>query len=59
MEGWRVAKKGLGPLPGKRGSTLGHGSDKGGRVVLPLARAAAVSSRLRVPGPAGVVSPKP
>ena len=31
--------KGLGPLPRKRGSTLARGCDRGGRVVLPLARA--------------------
>ena len=32
-----------------RGSTLGRGCDRSGRVVLPLARAAAVSTRLSVP----------
>ena len=49
MEGWRVASKGLGPLPWRRGSALAHGCDRCGRVVLPLARAAAVSTGLRVP----------
>ena len=48
MEGWRVASKGLGPLPRRRGSALAHGCGRGGRVVLPLARAAAVSTGLRV-----------
>ena len=49
LEGWRVASKGLGPLPRRRGSALAHGCGRGGRVVLPLARAAAVSTGLRVP----------
>ena len=49
MEGWRVASKGLGPLPWRRGSGLAHGGDRGGRGALPLARAAAVSTGLRVP----------
>ena len=49
LEGWRAASKGLGPLPRRRGSALAHGCDRGGRVVLPLARAAAVSTGLRVP----------
>ena len=44
MEGWQVASKGLGPLPRKRRSPLAQGCDRGGRVVLPLARAAAVST---------------
>ena len=48
MEGWRVASKGLGPLPRKRGSTLAQGCDRGGRVALPLTKAAAVSTGLRV-----------
>ena len=48
MEGWRVASKGLGPLPRRRGSAVARGCDRGGRVVLPLARAAAISTRLRV-----------
>ena len=50
MEGWQLASKGLGPLPRRRGSALAHGCGRGGRVVLPvpLARAAAVSTRLRV-----------
>ena len=49
LEGWRVASKGLGPLPRRRGSALAHGCGRGGRVVLPLARAAAVSTGLSVP----------
>jgi hypothetical protein len=48
LKGWLVASKGLGPLPRRRGSALAHGCGRGGRVVLPLARAAAVSTRLRV-----------
>ena len=50
MEGWQVASKGLGPLPRRRGSALARGCGRGGRVVLPLARAAAVSTGLRVRG---------
>ena len=50
MEGWRVASTGPGPLPRKRGSALAQGCDRGGRVVLPLARAAAVSTGLRIRG---------
>ena len=38
---------GLGRLPRRRGSALAHGCDRCGRVVLPLARAAAVSTGLR------------
>ena len=53
MEGWRVASKGLGPLPRRRASALAHGCGRGGRVVLPLARAAAMSTGLRVPLLAG------
>ena len=48
MEGWRVASKGLGPLPRRRGSALARGCGRGGRVALPLARAAAVSTGSRV-----------
>ena len=44
-----MASKGLGPLRRRRGSALTHGCDRGGRVVLPLARAAAVSTRWSVP----------
>ena len=50
MEGWRVASKGLGPLPRRRESALAHGCGEGGRVLLPLARAAAVSTGERVHG---------
>ena len=53
LEGWRVASKGLAALPRTRGSALAHGCGRGGRVVLPLARAAAVSTGLRVPLLAG------
>ena len=49
LEGWRVASKGLGPLPRRRGSALAHGCDRGGRVVLPLPRAPVISTRSRVP----------
>ena len=49
MEGWRVASNWLGPLPRRRGSALCHDCDTGGRGVLPLPRAAAVSTGLRVP----------
>ena len=48
LGGWQVASKGLGPLPRRRGSALAHGCAGGGRVVLPLARAAAVSTGVRV-----------
>ena len=41
-----MASKGLGPLPRRRGSALTHGCGRGGRVVLRLARAAAVSTGL-------------
>ena len=46
MKGWRVALKGLRPLPRRRGSALAlgcgrSGCGRGGRVVLPLPRAAA------------------
>ena len=43
-----MASKGVGPLPRRRGSALARGCERGGRVVLPLARAAAVSTGLRV-----------
>ena len=43
-----MASKGLGPLPRRRGSELARGCGRGGRVALPLARAAAVSTGLRV-----------
>ena len=39
-----MASKGVAPLPRMRGSALAHGCDRDGRVVLPLARAAAVST---------------
>ena len=55
MEGWRGASKGLGPLPRMKWAALAHGCGRGGRVVLPLARAAAVSTGLRVRQRHGVV----
>ena len=48
LEGWRVASKRLGPLPRRRGSALARGCGRGGRVALPLWRAADVSTGLRV-----------
>jgi len=44
LEGLRGASKGLRPLHRMRGSALARGCGRGGRVVLPLARAAAVST---------------
>ena len=49
LEGWQVASKRLGPLPRRRGSALAHGCGRGGREVLPLVRAAVISTGLRVP----------
>ena len=43
-----MALKGLGPLPRTRGSALALGCGRGGRGALPLPKAAAVSTRLRV-----------
>ena len=43
-----MASKGLRPLPRRRGSVLANGGDRSGRVVLPLARAAAVSTGLSI-----------
>jgi len=40
--------KGLGPLPRRRASALARGCGRGGRAVLPLPSAAAVSTGLRV-----------
>ena len=45
MDGGLVAGR---LLPRVRGGALGHGCCRGGRVVLPLARAAAVSAGLRL-----------
>ena len=42
--GWPVASKGLGPLATMRENALARGCGRCGRVVLPLARAAAVST---------------
>jgi hypothetical protein len=49
LEGWRAASKGLGILPRRRGSTLARGCGRGGREVLPLPRAAAVTTGSRPP----------
>ena len=43
-----MASKGLGRLPRRKGSELAHGCGRGGRVVLPLPRAAAVWTGLRL-----------
>ena len=43
-----MASTGLGPLRRRRASALAYGCGRSGRVVLPLARAAAVSTGLRV-----------
>ena len=51
LEGWRVASKRLGALPRIRRGALGHGWGRSGRGALPLPRAAAVSTGLRVPFP--------
>ena len=40
--------EGVAPPPRRRGSALAQGCDRSGRVVLPLARAAAVWTGLRV-----------
>ena len=48
MEGWRVASKGLGSLPRRKGSALALGCGRSGHVVLPLVRAAAVSTDMSV-----------
>ena len=50
LEGWLVASKGLAALPRTRGSALAHCCGRDSRVVLPLPRAAAVSTGLRVHG---------
>ena len=50
MEGWRVASKRLGALPRIKRGALGRGCGREGSVVLPLPRAAAISTRLRVLG---------
>ena len=51
LEGWRVASKRLGALPRNRRGALGRGCGRSGRGALPLPRAAAVSTGLRVPFP--------
>ena len=43
-----MASKGLGPLPRRSGGALALGCGRSGRGALPLARAAGVSTRLRV-----------
>ena len=50
LAGWRVALKGLAARPRTRGSTLAHGCGREGSGVLTLARAAAVSTGVRVRG---------
>jgi len=44
LEGWRVASKGLGPLPRNKEGDLGRGCGREGSGALPLPRAAAVST---------------
>ena len=44
VKGWRVASKGLGPPPRRRGSALALGCGRNGRGALRLARATAVST---------------
>ena len=51
LEGWRVASKGLGPLPRRRGRDLAPGCGKAGRVVLPLGEAVAGRGGRRVNRP--------
>ena len=46
-----MASKGLAALPRTRGSALAHGCGREGSVALPLPRAAAVSTGLRVRRP--------
>ena len=43
-----MASKGVGALPRRRGSAPAHGCGRSGRVALPLARAATISTGLRV-----------
>ena len=54
MEGWRVASKRLGALPRIMWAALGRGCGREGSWALPLARAAAVSTGLRVPADGAV-----
>ena len=56
LEGWWVASKGLAALHRKKGSTLAHGCGREGSGALPLPRAAAVSTRLRVRPERGAIS---
>ena len=51
-----MASKGLGPLATMRENALARGCGRCGRVVLPLARAAAVSTGLRLQGSAHAAS---
>ena len=48
LEGWRVASKRLGALPRIRRGALGRGCGRSGRGALLLARAAAISTGVRV-----------
>ena len=57
LEGLRGASKGLRPLHRMRGSALARGCGRGGRVGLPLARAAVLSTGLRVRAVRGLLVP--
>ena len=48
MKGWLMASKRLGPLPRMRWAALGRGCGREGSGALPLPRAAAISTRVRV-----------
>ena len=48
LEGWRLASKRLGALPRIRRGALGRGCGRKGRVVRPVARAAVISTGVRV-----------
>ena len=48
LEGWRVASKGLGPLPRTRGSALALGCGRSGRAVLPPGERGRRVNRLEV-----------
>jgi hypothetical protein len=44
LEGWRVASKGLGPLPRMKWAALGRGCGSEGSGAQPLPRAAVIST---------------
>jgi len=48
LKGWLMASKRLGPLPRMRWAALGRGCGREGSGALPLPRAAAISTRVRV-----------